>query len=122
MPMGYSFVELRPFMERRSEFFATDDDFPEFQRVLAEAPERGDVIPGCGGMRKVRWRDERRGKGKRGGCGVVYVHCPPPRGSEGGLIYLVDAFGKNEKEDLSAHDRKVLMGVAQALRAAAERV
>jgi mRNA-degrading endonuclease RelE of RelBE toxin-antitoxin system len=35
-------------------------------------PEAGDTIPGTGGLRKVRFADERRGKGKRGGLRVIY--------------------------------------------------
>ena len=37
-----------------------------------EIPELGDVMPGTGGLRKVRWEDARRGKGKRVGLRVIY--------------------------------------------------
>jgi hypothetical protein len=39
-----------------------------------ENPEMGDVMPGTGGFRKVRWEDARRGKGKRGGLRVMYYY------------------------------------------------
>jgi hypothetical protein len=49
--------------------YLTDESYRELQRALMENPEMGDVMPGTGGFRKVRWEDARRGKGKRGDCG-----------------------------------------------------
>jgi len=45
----------------------TDESYRELQQAFMENPELGDVMPGTGGFRKVRWADARRGKGKRGG-------------------------------------------------------
>ena len=42
------------------------------QEALLKNPEKGDVMPGTGGFRKLRWRDPRLGKGKRGGLRVIY--------------------------------------------------
>ena len=60
------FVELPPFQRHRAAYL-DDDAFQRLQRLLMLDPEAGDVIPGTGGLRKLRFLDERRGKGKRGG-------------------------------------------------------
>jgi hypothetical protein len=56
--------------------YLTDDEYRELQNRLAAAPEHGDVIPGTGGFRKLRWTDPRRGKGRRGGLRVIYYYFP----------------------------------------------
>lgn len=48
----------------------TEEERGEFSAYLAENPEAGDVVPGSGGIRKVRWR--RAGSGKSGGVRVIY--------------------------------------------------
>ncbi len=45
----------------------TDSEYLELQAALILQPELGDLIPETGGLRKVRWAETRRGKGKRGG-------------------------------------------------------
>ena len=67
------FLEARAFTRYVSDYL-TDDDYRELQRRLAAAPEQGDVIPGTGGFRKLRWTDPRRGKGRRGGLRVIYYN------------------------------------------------
>lgn len=62
--MRAAFVELPPFVRHRSEYLR-DDDFRELQLALMADPTAGDVIQGTGGLRKLRWTDKRRGKGKR---------------------------------------------------------
>ncbi len=47
-----------------------DDGYAELQEALVLKPDAGDLIPGSGGLRKVRWKIE--GKGKRGGIRVIY--------------------------------------------------
>ena len=46
--------------------YLEDDEYRALQLFLAGDPEAGDVMPGTGGFRKLRWADRRRGKGKRG--------------------------------------------------------
>ncbi len=60
------FIELPPFEHYRAEYL-DDDAFQRLQRLLMLKPEAGALIPGTGGLRKLRFADERRGKGKRGG-------------------------------------------------------
>lgn len=65
------FIETPIFTEDLAGLLS-DDGYGEFQQYLADNPEAGDVIPDTGGMRKIRWGAN--GKGKRGGVRVIYFH------------------------------------------------
>ena len=60
------FVEMPPFQRFRQNYL-DDDGFRALQLLLLQNPEAGDVIAGTGGLRKIRFADSRRSKGKRGG-------------------------------------------------------
>lgn len=75
----------------------SDDAFAEIQQLLLANPTAGDVIPGCGGLRKLRIPNARRGKGKRSGARLIYLHVP-----EASWFFLLDGYGKDEQDDLSA--------------------
>lgn len=64
-------------------------------------------MKGCGGLRKVRVADPGRGQGKRGGARVIYLHVPEVK-----RFYLLDIYGKTEKDDLTAAEKKVLAKLA----------
>lgn len=96
------FVELPPFERHRADYL-DDDAFLRLQRLLMLSPEAGDVIPGAGGLRKLRFADERRGKGKRGGLRVIYYWW-----DAGSQFWLFTVFDKAEMSDLTAHERKAL--------------
>ena len=108
-----TFVESHGFTVRLPEFLGPEA-YREFQSLLAANPARGQVMAGCGGLRKIRVKDEGRGKGKRGGARVVYLHIP-----EVSRIDLLAIYGKNEKDDLSAEDRKALAAMARQAKAEA---
>src|SRR5439155_21622048 len=86
------FIESREFTKQVQKFL-DDDAYALFQKELLAQPEQGTLMPGCGGLRKVRLRDPRRGKGKRGGTRVIYLHVPQMN-----WIYLLDIYGKHEKD------------------------
>lgn len=65
------FIEAPVFTQLLSRYLA-EDDYRRLQLFLALDPAAGDLIPGTGGCRKLRWADRRRGKGKRGGLRVIY--------------------------------------------------
>ena len=65
------FVELPAFERRRADYL-DDEAFRALQQLLMTRPEAGDLMPGTGGLRKLRFPDARRGKGKRGGPRVIY--------------------------------------------------
>ena len=100
--MKVTFIELPPF-ERHRQSYLNDGNFREFQQMLMKHPEAGDVIEGTGGLRKVRYTDEKRGKGKRGGLRVIYYWWQP-----GNQFWLFTVYNKDEMDDLTAAQRKVL--------------
>lgn len=65
------FVELPPFQRHRVDYL-DDEAYRAFQTALLKNPEAGDVIQGTGGLRKIRFADEKRQKGKRGGIRIIY--------------------------------------------------
>jgi len=96
------FVEL-PAFERNRQEYLSDGSFLEFQKTLMQNPEAGDVIEGTGGLRKIRYADEKRGKGKRGGLRVIYYWW-----GSGQQFWLFTLFNKNEMDDLTSEQRKIL--------------
>jgi hypothetical protein len=102
------FVELPAFERHRAEYL-DDEAFSALQTALLADPEAGDVIRDTGGLRKVRFADSRRGKGKRGGLRVIYYWWVPGR-----QFWLFALYGKDEVSDLTAAQRKI---VREALKA-----
>jgi hypothetical protein len=80
----------------------------ELVDYLAYHPTAGVVIPGTGGVRKLRWRLE--GRGKRGGARVVYYYHDLEM-----PLYLMTAYAKNERENLSQAEINALQKIARAL-------
>jgi mRNA-degrading endonuclease RelE of RelBE toxin-antitoxin system len=98
--MSVTFIETPVFTKQITDLLS-DEEYSELQQELVFNPSAGDVIKHSGGLRKVRWRTD--GKGKRGGIRVIYYWST--RDDE---IYLLLAYGKNEKDDLSADELKML--------------
>ena len=73
----------------------SDEAYRGLQLALVLRPEQGAVIPGAGGLRKVRWAGS--GRGKRGGLRVIYYWVP-----DEDLFYMLYAYAKNEQGDLTA--------------------
>lgn len=96
------FVEA-PAFSRHLAKYLDDDRYRQLQVELALEPERGNVMPGTGGFRKLRWQDSRRGKGRRGGLRVVYYYFPSDS-----QIWLVTIYDKDEAADLTAVQKKAL--------------
>jgi hypothetical protein len=96
------FVELPPFEHYRAEYL-DDDALLRLQRFLMVNPEAGALIPGTGGLRKLRFADERRGKGTRGGLRVIYYWW------DAGLqFWLFTIYDKDEMSDLTKAQRETL--------------
>jgi hypothetical protein len=83
------------------------------QLSLIDHPEAGKVMPGTGGFRKLRWGDETRSKGKRGGLRIIYYLF-----SEERQVWLFTLYGKNEADDLTPAQRSILRGAIDAERKA----
>jgi hypothetical protein len=90
---GVEFIET-PTFTRLIARLLDDDDYADLQIALVRRPDWGQLIPGSGGLRKLRWAGS--GRGKRGGLRVIYYWV-----SAGEQIWLLLAYPKNEKEDLS---------------------
>ena len=78
-----------------------DDEYWSLQAALLLRPHLGPVIRGSGGLRKVRWSGE--GRGKRGGIRVIYYWDEPSQ-----TFYMLHAYAKNDREDLTARQLRVL--------------
>jgi len=97
-----TFVEDEKFTAAADRLLTGDELFDLMQK-LAKSPDAGDVIPGSGGCRKLRFAA--KGKGSRGGVRVIYFYR-----SHAGQILLLDIYAKNEKANLSAGEPKILKG------------
>ena len=106
--MNAVFVELPPFARHRQAYL-DDDGFRRLQMELMRKPDIGAVIEGTGGLRKMRFTDSRRQKGKRGGLRIIYFHW---RG--GGQFWLFTLYDKDEADDLTAAERKALKTMLDA--------
>ena len=98
------FVETSRFTSEMPRYLS-DDEYREFQYYLSAYPDAGDLIRGSGGIRKVRWAAE--GKGKSGGVRVIYYWAKLPE-----QIYLLTIFGKSARADI---DRRTLGQIARKL-------
>jgi hypothetical protein len=94
-----------PLFSRLWPDYWTEAERGEFCAFLACRPEAGDVIPGSGGCRKVRW--SRPGTGKRGGVRIVYT----VRLAAGELVLLV-MYAKSARDNIPAH---VLRKIAEEM-------
>jgi hypothetical protein len=113
--MNKSFLESDHFLEWvKSNPPEWDETYRRFQLGLLANPDAGTVMKGCGGLRKARLADPKRGKGKRGGARIIYLHVP-----EADRIFLLDIYDKDEQDDLGPADRKVLTALATEYRDAA---
>ena len=83
-----------------------DEEYRELQRFLAEQPGAGALIKGSGGLRKVRWAAE--GRGKRGGVRAIYFWAVQ---SEQLLMLLI--YSKSERDDLTPGQLKTLRRIIE---------
>jgi len=93
-------VETRPFQQRVVGRLS-DEERLAFIAYIAAHPEAGGIVPATGGVRKVRWGVDSRGK--RGGVRVMYYYH-----NEAMPIFLLDVFAKNEKDDMTPAEKKVM--------------
>jgi hypothetical protein len=90
----FEFIET-PFFAKAVERYLDDDEYAELQAHLNKNPEAGVVVPGSGGVRKLRWAAE--GRGKRGGLRIIYF-VRLARGH----IWMLTIYGKNVTENIPA--------------------
>ena len=100
--MHATFIELAAFQRFRTNYL-DDDAYKELQQDMMRDPEAGAVIRDTGGLRKLRFADARRGKGKRGGLRVIYYW----KGADD-QFWLFTLYDKDEATDLSPDQRALL--------------
>jgi hypothetical protein len=81
--------------------YLDDEEYGELQQFLMQAPEAGSVVPGSGGVRKLRWR--REGAGKRGGLRVIYYVRYEPN-----EFWMLSLYAKAKEENVPFHILKKL--------------
>jgi hypothetical protein len=102
------FVELPPFERHRTNYL-DEEAFRSLQSLLMADPSAGDQIPGAGGLRKLRFADVRRGKGRRGGLRVIYYWW-----QAGMQFWLFTIYDKGEMADLTPPQRQMLKRMIKA--------
>lgn len=106
--MKATFVELPPFERHRTEYL-DDDGYRALQVEMLKNPQAGDVIKDAGGLRKLRFVDKRRRKGRRGGLRVIYYWW-----IDESQFLLFTIYDKDEMDDLTAQERKQLAKLLNA--------
>jgi len=109
-----TFIEVPLFSKRWKEIGLDDDDLLALQIILLKDPESGPVMSGTGGIRKVRFPLEHRGKS--GSVRVCYTDF-----AEYEVIYLITAFTKDEQSNLSSEEKRVLKKLVKSLKEEAQR-
>jgi hypothetical protein len=98
-----------PVFSRLLPDYLDDEGYRALQRTLLASPDVGDVMPGTGGFRKLRWEDARRGKGRRGGLRIIYylltADCQ---------VWFFTIYDKDEAADLSGDEKHALKQAIQA--------
>ena len=98
-------IETSIFTRRIQEFYS-DDEYRELQAEIIANPYIGKVIPGSGGIRKMRWR--KKGIGKRGGLRILYYWFIQSK-----KILMLFAYQKNVQEDISKDQLKTLRKIIE---------
>lgn len=100
-----NFIETRLFTRKIISLF-NDTDYAALQHALFHDPSLGDIIPGSGGIRKLRWAAKEHGKS--GGARVIYYWAVSAK-----TILMLDAYPKNVKADLTKDEIKKLSRIIE---------
>ncbi|WP_237388433.1 type II toxin-antitoxin system RelE/ParE family toxin [Xenorhabdus sp. Sc-CR9] len=107
MSHAIEFIETQMFT-RQIKQIATDDELKELQRELIESPDKGDIIRGTGGLRKIRMAIGLQGKSSS--ARVIYFLATEE------IIYLVMAYPKNIKDSLTNAEKIALKKLTKLLK------
>lgn len=106
--MRREFIELPLFVAKWKALNLNDKDLRKLQEALLQNPKIGSVIKGTNGVRKMRFAFEH--KGKSGSSRVVYVDFEVHK-----KIYLISAYAKNEKSNLSQVEKNDIQKLVKIL-------
>jgi hypothetical protein len=101
-------VRLKPYLRAMERMGLTDTAMRSIELAVAEAPESHPMMRGLKGVRKARFALP--GRGKSGGGRVIYYL------KVGEAIYLMTAYPKNERDDLSSDQRRAILAVIEELK------
>ena len=87
----------------------SDEDYAALQSQLSLRPDKGRLLVGCGGVRKVRMAA--KGKGTSGGARILYLYLPNRH-----LIYFLYLFTKGDAENISADGKKAVRQIAEQIK------
>lgn len=84
----------------------SDDDYRQLQHAIIQRPDSGALIKESGGLRKIRWKID--GKGKSGGVRIIYYWM-----ISNDQIYMIYAYPKNKQENLTPEQIAALKKIVQ---------
>jgi hypothetical protein len=99
------FIETSVFTRRIIDVLS-DDEYRLLRAALLRRPAQGDLIEGTGGVRKLRWREE--GRGKRGGLRLIYYWY-----AEREIFFMLFLYRKSDQKDLTTDQRRILARVVK---------
>ena len=102
--MGIVDITELPSFSKKIRNILTKKEKEALYDFLMEHPEKGDIIVGTGGIRKLRWAENN--KGKRGGARIIYYYHVV-----GSIIYLMACYTKNEQSTISHEVKKQLKNI-----------
>jgi hypothetical protein len=105
--IGIVVGETAPF-QADAKILISEDELSKLIDFLALNPESGEVIPGAGGVRKLRWAMP--GRGKRGGARVIYFYADDTM-----PLYLIAIFAKSAKTDLDAEEKAEMRNLVKLI-------
>ncbi len=99
------FIETSLFTKLIAEMLK-EDEYSGLQKFLLRSPDAGNIIPGSGGVRKLRWKQE--GRGKRGGVRIIYYWK-----KSDDEIWMLTAYEKSKEENIPGH---ILKRIAEEIK------
>jgi mRNA-degrading endonuclease RelE of RelBE toxin-antitoxin system len=95
-------IKTTPSFDHQAKKLLTAEAQGNLFDYLEVNPEKGDLISGTGGVRKLRWTTGKNNKGKSGGVRILYHY------SKGILIILITLYSKNETENITDAEKNEL--------------
>jgi hypothetical protein len=109
--VNLTFIQLPSFARRWAQFGLTDEDLQALEKQLMKNPDAGAVMPGTGGLRKIRFAPPSRHAGKSGAYRVGYARFP----ASGGVALLV-IFHKSAQPNLTGQEKAYFKRLIASLR------
>jgi hypothetical protein len=97
------FISIKSFDRRWETLGLDDDDLRALEAAIQADPDGPPLVRSTGGLRKIRFAASGSGRGKSGSLRIGYAHYAIP-----GIILLLQVWAKNEKDDLSATERRAI--------------